>query len=43
LTESIIARYRAAVEEELNEAVAFAEASPSPLPEDCLKGVFAQE
>ena len=42
LTESIIARYRAAVEEELNEAVTFAEASPSPLPEDCLKGVFAQ-
>jgi TPP-dependent pyruvate/acetoin dehydrogenase alpha subunit len=42
LTEAIIARYRAAVEEELNEAVTFAEASPSPLPEDCLKGVFAQ-
>jgi TPP-dependent pyruvate/acetoin dehydrogenase alpha subunit len=41
LTEAIIARYRAAVEEELNEAVTFAEASPSPLPEDCLKGVFA--
>jgi TPP-dependent pyruvate/acetoin dehydrogenase alpha subunit len=43
LTEQIIASYKVGVEQELNEAVAFAETSPSPLPEECLKGVFAHE
>jgi pyruvate dehydrogenase E1 component alpha subunit len=41
LTEEIITTYRAAVEQELNDAVAFAEASPAPLPEECLTDVYA--
>jgi TPP-dependent pyruvate/acetoin dehydrogenase alpha subunit len=36
-----IANMKASVEKELDAAVAFAEASPSPRPEDCLKDVYA--
>jgi pyruvate dehydrogenase E1 component alpha subunit len=36
-----IAEMKASVEAELDAAVAFAEASPSPLPEECLSHVFA--
>ncbi len=36
-----IVEMKASVEAELDAAVAFAEASPSPLPEDCLSHVFA--
>ena len=36
-----IEEMKAAVEREVDEAVAFAEASPSPKPEDCLSDVYA--
>jgi len=36
------AEIESAVERQLDEAVAFAEQSPSPLPEDCLTDVFAE-
>jgi len=36
-----VADMKASVEKELDAAVAFAEASPSPSPEDCLKDVYA--
>lgn len=36
-----ISEIKSAAERELDEAVAFAEESPSPLPEDCLTDVFA--
>jgi pyruvate dehydrogenase E1 component alpha subunit len=36
-----IAEIKASVEKELDEAVAFAESSPSPAPEDCLHDVYA--
>lgn len=42
LTGSVIAECRASVEAELNEAVAFAEASASPLAEECLTDVYAE-
>jgi len=42
LTESEIVDYRASVEAELNDAVAFAESSPSPLAEECLTDVYAE-
>jgi pyruvate dehydrogenase E1 component alpha subunit len=42
LNESLVAEIRAAVEQELDEAVAFAESSPGPLPEDCLHDVYAE-
>jgi pyruvate dehydrogenase E1 component alpha subunit len=36
-----IAEIKTSVDRELDEAVAFAESSPSPLPEDCLNDVYA--
>lgn len=42
LTESAISDYRASVERELDEAVTFAESSPSPLAEECLTDVYAE-
>jgi pyruvate dehydrogenase E1 component alpha subunit len=42
LTPPSIAETKAATERELDEAVAFAEQSPSPLPEDCLTHVYAE-
>ena len=42
LTDNLIRTIRSSVEQELNEAVAFAEASPSPLPEECLTDVFVE-
>ncbi len=36
-----IAEMKASIERELDEAVAFAESSPSPAPEDCLNDVYA--
>ena len=42
LSQDQIEEMKAAVEKELDEAVAFAEQSPSPLPEDCLKDVYAE-
>jgi len=42
LTEPEIVDYRASVEAELNDAVAFAESSPSPLAEECLTDVYAE-
>jgi TPP-dependent pyruvate/acetoin dehydrogenase alpha subunit len=42
LTREGIANFRASVEQELNDAVAFAEASPSPLPEECLADVYVE-
>ncbi len=36
-----IVEMKASVEAEMDDAVSFAEASPSPLPEDCLNHVFA--
>src|SRR2546422_7134371 len=36
------AEIESAVERQLDEAVAFAEQSPGPLPEDCLTDVFAE-
>ncbi|HWB96200.1 MAG TPA: thiamine pyrophosphate-dependent dehydrogenase E1 component subunit alpha [Bryobacteraceae bacterium] len=41
LTASGVAEMKASVEKELDAAVAFAEASPSPKPEDCLSDVYA--
>jgi acetoin:2,6-dichlorophenolindophenol oxidoreductase subunit alpha len=41
LSSGEIAEIRASVEKELDEATAFAEASPSPAPEDCLNDVYA--
>ena len=42
LSESLVGEYRASVEAELNEAVAFAESSPSPLAEECLNDVYVE-
>lgn len=42
-TEGELNAVAAEVGEELERAVAFAEESPSPAPEDCLKNVFAEE
>jgi pyruvate dehydrogenase E1 component alpha subunit len=42
LTDSAIADFRASVDQELDEAVAFAESSPSPLAEECLTDVYVQ-
>ena len=42
LTEAKIADQRASVEAELDEAVEFAESSPSPLAEECLTDVYAE-
>ena len=41
LSPANVAEMKASVETELDAAVAFAEASPSPRPEDCLKDVYA--
>jgi TPP-dependent pyruvate/acetoin dehydrogenase alpha subunit len=41
LTAEQIAAMKQSVEEELDDAVAFAEASPHPTPEDCLEDVYA--
>jgi TPP-dependent pyruvate/acetoin dehydrogenase alpha subunit len=40
LTKDQIREIGSSIEQELEEAVAFAEASPSPLPEECLNDVF---
>jgi len=42
LTDSAIADHRASVDRELDEAVAFAESSPSPIAEECLTDVYVQ-
>ncbi|MEW5976232.1 MAG: thiamine pyrophosphate-dependent dehydrogenase E1 component subunit alpha [Acidobacteriota bacterium] len=42
LSESRIAEYRKSVAAELEEAVTFAESSPSPLAEECLTDVYAE-
>jgi pyruvate dehydrogenase E1 component alpha subunit len=42
LTEAGIAERRSAVEAELNEAVYFAESSPSPMAEECLTDVYVE-
>ncbi len=42
LTQESINSLRTAVEQELDGAVAFAESSPSPLPEECLTDVYAE-
>ena len=42
LTSEVIDSYRASVELELNDAVEFAESSPSPLPEECLADVYVE-
>jgi pyruvate dehydrogenase E1 component alpha subunit len=42
LTDEIVASHRASVERELDEAVEFAEASPSPPPEECLSDVYVE-
>jgi pyruvate dehydrogenase E1 component alpha subunit len=41
LSSELIHEIKSMAEEELNEAVAFAEASSSPLPEECLTNVYA--
>ncbi len=41
LSPEAVAEMKASVEKELDAAVAFAEASPSPRPEDCLNDVYA--
>jgi TPP-dependent pyruvate/acetoin dehydrogenase alpha subunit len=41
LSSDLINEIKSKVEGELNEAVAFAETSPSPLPEECLTNVYA--
>lgn len=41
-TEADLQRVSDEVDEELDRAVAFAEQSPSPVPEDCLRHVFAE-
>jgi TPP-dependent pyruvate/acetoin dehydrogenase alpha subunit len=41
LSLELIQEIKSQIESELNEAVAFAEASPSPLPEECLTNVYA--
>lgn len=41
LSQTEIGEMKAAVEKELDEAVAYAEQSPSPAPEDCLEDVYA--
>jgi len=41
LTSEQIGNLKKSVEQELDEAIAFAESSPSPLPEDCLADVYA--
>jgi pyruvate dehydrogenase E1 component alpha subunit len=43
VTDEALAAIAAAVDEELERAVAFAKGSPSPTPEDCLKHVLAEE
>jgi pyruvate dehydrogenase E1 component alpha subunit len=40
LSSGEIAEIKASVEKELDEAIAFAESSPSPAPEDCLNDVY---
>jgi len=42
LTDSAMLEYRASVDQELDEAVAFAESSPSPLAEECLTDVYVE-
>jgi len=42
LTDEIVASHKASVERELDEAVQFAEASPSPPPEECLSDVYVE-
>lgn len=42
LSAAVVRDMKASVEKELDEAVAFAEASPSPRPEDCLNDVYAR-
>lgn len=42
LTDSAIADHRASVDRELDEAVAFAESSPSPIAEECLTDVYVE-
>jgi acetoin:2,6-dichlorophenolindophenol oxidoreductase subunit alpha len=42
LTRDAIASYKAAVQQELTDAVQFAEASSSPLPEECLTDVYVE-
>jgi len=42
LTDEIVASHKASVERELDEAVQFAEASPSPSPEECLSDVYVE-
>ena len=42
LTDSTMAEYRASVNQELDEAVAFAESSPSPRAEECLTDVYVE-
>src|SRR5262245_52120585 len=42
LNDEVMAGYRSSVEHELDEAVEFAESSPSPLPEECLADVYAE-
>jgi TPP-dependent pyruvate/acetoin dehydrogenase alpha subunit len=43
LTDSAISDCRASVDRELDEAVAFAESSPSPLAEECLTDVYVEQ
>jgi TPP-dependent pyruvate/acetoin dehydrogenase alpha subunit len=42
VTNELMAEYKASVEQELDEAVQFAEASASPLPEECLTDVYVE-
>jgi pyruvate dehydrogenase E1 component alpha subunit len=42
LNAALIEEIKSSVERELDEAVSFAEASPSPLPEECLTDVYAE-
>jgi len=42
LNAALVEEIKSSVERELDEAVSFAEASPSPLPEECLTDVYAE-
>jgi pyruvate dehydrogenase E1 component alpha subunit len=42
LNPALVEEIKSSVERELDEAVSFAEASPSPLPEECLADVYAE-
>jgi pyruvate dehydrogenase E1 component alpha subunit len=42
ITDELMSEYKASVEQELDEAVQFAEASASPLPEECLTDVYVE-